>query len=345
MRVKPRIHVLRWLGAFLHCGWACTLSNGRLGRWQDVATTTKKTVHSTFENVPLFSSKACMSTVVEKGRFWLFCTMVWKKKKRGIFCENFITKFKVKGEVRRKMNFTYVRVCGVEGSGKSLFGQFFFVCEKEDREESSTKSLGGMTWPKDEMGSQIVFSESDISYPILVYQSRNNHSQAQAQRFPALTAPEPEFAVIFGSKWDPLTSAWCQGGARPERLAELPTGVSPLQKRIWKWDFYHCSSCNFFFHICFCHLWCELPLWSWSNVPLKFLACIRFLFKVVHENGRLRKFNRAREIEFNFFIDWTISMKFGTLAHHVPGYKTLLRFHNFCLGTWLWSFKVKKNTG
>ena len=98
------------------------------------------------------------------------------------------------------MNFTCVRVCDVEGRGKSLSGQFFFVCEKDDREESSTKSLGGTTRPKDEMGSQIVFSESDISYPILVYLSRNSNSQAQARRFPALKAPEPEFPVIFGSK-------------------------------------------------------------------------------------------------------------------------------------------------
>ena len=153
-----------------------------------------------------------------------------------------------------------VRVCGVEGRGKSLSGQFFFACEKDDREESSAKSLGGMTRPKDKMGSQIVSSESHISHPILVYLSRKNTSQAQAWRFPALTAPEPEFPVIFGSKWDPLTSALRQWGTSPERLAELPMGVSPLQKRIWKWDFYHCSSCNFFFHICFCHLWCELPL-------------------------------------------------------------------------------------
>ena len=58
------------------------------------------------------------------------------------------------------------------------------------------------------MGSQIVFSEFDIFHPILVYLSRNNNTQAQARRFPALTAPEPEFPVIFGSKWDPLTSAW-----------------------------------------------------------------------------------------------------------------------------------------
>ena len=130
--------------------------------------------------------------------------------------------------------------------------------------ESSTKSLGGMTRPKDEIGSQIVSSESDISHPILVCRSRNNDSQAQARRFPALTAPEPEFPVTFGSKWDPLTSAWRQGGggggASPERLAELPTSVSPLQKQISKRDFYHCSSCNFFFHICFCNLWRELPL-------------------------------------------------------------------------------------
>ena len=105
-----------------------------------------------------------------------------------------------------------VRVCGVEGCGKRLSGEFFFVCEKDDREESSTKSLGGMTRPKDEMGSQIFSSESDISHPILVNRSRNNNSQAQTRRFPALTAPEPEFPVIFGSKWDPPTSAWRQGG-------------------------------------------------------------------------------------------------------------------------------------
>ena len=39
-----------------------------------------------------------------------------------------------------------------------------------------------MTRPKDEMGSQIVSSESDISHPILCYLSRNNNSQAQFRR-------------------------------------------------------------------------------------------------------------------------------------------------------------------
>ena len=175
------------------------------------------------------------------------------------------TEARLKGEVRRKMNFTYVLGFVVLRDVVKVFpvSSSSFARKKTYLEESSTKSLGGMTRPKDEMGSQIVSSESDLSYPILVYQSQNNNSQAQARRFPALTAPEPGFPVIFGSKWDPLTSAWRQGGASPERLAELSTGVSPLQKRIWKWDFYHCSSRNFFFHICFCHLWCELPLCKW----------------------------------------------------------------------------------
>ena len=119
-----------------------------------------------------------------------------------------------------------------------------------------------MTQPKDEMGSQIVSSESDISRPILVYLSRNSDSQAQARHFPALIASEPEFPVIFGSKWDPLTSAWRQGGPSPERLAKLPTVVSPLQKRIWEWDFYHFSSCNFFFSHTFLSFMVRASPWS-----------------------------------------------------------------------------------
>ena len=67
----------------------------------------------------------------------------------------------------------------------------------------------------------------------------------------------------------------------------------------------------------------------WSNVSPKLLACIRFLYKVAHKIGPLRKFNRAREIEFNFIIAWTIFMKLGTLVHHVHGYKTCLRLFNF----------------
>ena len=62
---------------------------------------------------------------------------------------------------------------------------------------------------------------------------------------------------------------------------------------------------------------------SWSNVPPKLLACIGFPYKVVHKIGRLRKFNRSREIEFNFLTAWSISMKFGTLVQHARGYNML----------------------
>ena len=68
------------------------------------------------------------------------------------------------------------------------------------------------------------------------------------------------------------------------------------------------------------------PLWkpheiiqmkSCLNVQPKLLACIGFLCKVVHKSGRLRKFNCAREIEFNFLTIWNISI--GILVHHAPG--------------------------
>ena len=45
--------------------------------------------------------------------------------------------------------------------------------------------------------------------------------------------------------------------------------------------------------------------------------------QICTQNGRLRKFNRAREIELIFFIAWTIFMKPGTLVRHVHGYKSL----------------------
>ena len=99
------------------------------------------------------------------------------------------------------MNFTYMLGFVVVRDVVKVFPvSSSSFARKTTRGESSTKSLGGMTRPKDEMGSQIVSSESNIFHPILVYLSRNNNTQAQARRFPALTAPEPEFPVIFGSK-------------------------------------------------------------------------------------------------------------------------------------------------
>ena len=74
---------------------------------------------------------------------------------------------------------------------------------------------------------------------------------------------------------------------------------------------------------------------SWSSVPSKLLACIRFLYKVVPKIGRLRNFNRAREIDFKFSIAWTIFMKLGTFVYHAQSDKACLRFFNFCLEAWL----------
>ena len=77
---------------------------------------------------------------------------------------------------------------------------------KEDREESSTKSLGGMTRPKDEMGSQIISSESDICHSILVYLSRNNKLDIfQLWRLRSLN---------FQSFSDPSEIRWRVRGAR-----------------------------------------------------------------------------------------------------------------------------------
>ena len=77
--------------------------------------------------------------------------------------------------------------------------------------------------------------------------------------------------------------------------------------------------------------------------PPKLLACIGFLYKVVHTIGRLQKFNRSREIKFNFLTAWTISMKFGTLVQHAPDYKPLLQiFKSFAQGLSYGLLKSKK---
>ena len=58
------------------------------------------------------------------------------------------------------------------------------------------------------------------------------------------------------------------------------------------------------------------------------------------ENGSGKQWSLHAPV--NFLTAWTISMKVGTLVHHVPGYKYWLRFFNFCPGTSFWSFKGEK---
>ena len=183
------------------------------------------------------------------------------KKKSPHFREKCFVLSYLKGEIRRKMNFTYMLGFVVFRDVVTVFpvSSFSFARKTTGRNRARSHS-GAWCGLRTKWDFKLSLPNPDVSHLILVYLSRNNNSQAQARGFPALTAPEPEFSVIFGSKWDPLTSALRQGGVSSVRLAELSTGVSPLQERIWKGDFYHCSSCNIFFHISFCQSWCELPL-------------------------------------------------------------------------------------
>ena len=84
---------------------------------------------------------------------------------------------------------------------------------------------------------------------------------------------------------------------------------------------------------------------SWSNVPPKLLACIRFLYKVVHTIGRLRKFNRVREIALNFFTTWTMFMKLGTLVHHVHGNQMLPQMLQNLPTDLVMVFQIRKKRG
>ena len=107
--------------------------------------------------------------------------------------------------------------------------------------------------------------------------------------------------------------------AYSERLRQDP----PLDLSFWSFlTFLHHGIEKVEGHL-LCKLHKKIRRKSWSNVPPKLLAYIGFLYKVVHKIGRLRKFNRSREIEFNFLTAWTLSMKFGTLVHYVHGYKSL----------------------
>ena len=142
-----------------------------------------------------------------------------------------------------------------------------------------------MTRPKDEMGSQIVSSESDISHPILVYLrvSRNNNSpQAQARRFPGLWQRRAFGACHFSSHFriqvrsadecvapgrrQPRETRWTSDGRLSSPETNLKVGLLPL-------FFMHATSS---FTLCFCHLWCELPQQTnnkqiqvtWSNPEL-----------------------------------------------------------------------------
>ena len=52
-------------------------------------------------------------------------------------------------------------------------------------------------------------------------------------------------------------------------------------------------------------------------MPRKLLVSLGFLYKVVHKIGRLRKFNRSREIELNFLTAWTTYLILSSSRQHL----------------------------
>ena len=84
------------------------------------------------------------------------------------------------------MNFTYVLGFVVLRDVVKVFPvSSSLMARKTTGRNRAWSHSGCMTRHKDDMGSQIISSESYISHPILVYLSRNNNSQAQARRFAA----------------------------------------------------------------------------------------------------------------------------------------------------------------
>ena len=101
-----------------------------------------------------------------------------------------------------------------------------------------------MTRPKDEMGSQIVSSESDISHPIPVNLSRNNNFQAQARRFPTPNSSSNSSAAWIFSHFriqvrsadecvapgrrQPRETRWTSDGRLCSPETNLKVGLLPL---------------------------------------------------------------------------------------------------------------------
>ena len=166
----------------------------------------------------------------------------------------------VKGEVRRKMNFTYVLGFVVLRDVVKIFlvssSSFARKTTGRNRARSHSGAWRGLKTKWD-------LKLSLLSPTYLIRYLLSKSEQQLPSSGSTLSSSDSSGAWISSHFRIQVRSAdeyVAPGRRQPERVAVVPTGVSPLQKRIWKWDFYHCSSCNFFFHICFCHLWCELPL-------------------------------------------------------------------------------------
>ena len=173
----------------------------------------------------------------------------------------------LKGEVRRKMNFTFVLGFVVLRDVVNVFSvsspAFARKTTRKKRARSHSRARRDLMTKSDLKLVAWLLPVLAWSWPDVAI----DRESSLAYRSVAALAQKDD---PFQSFTDPSEIRWHRYGAREA----LPTAVSFLQKRIWKWDFYHWSSCNFFFHICFCHLWCGLPL-KCQRTSMHTYACTR----------------------------------------------------------------------
>ena len=136
-----------------------------------------------------------------------------------------------------------------------------------------------------------------------------------------------EFLCGFHRKWPSTPSPIMMQKSKTWPITQV-NGVRPLfifvsHPLIWvfghSWRFLHHGIEEVETHL----LWEfheNIQRKSWSNVSPKLHACIGFVYKVVHKNGRLRKFNRICQIEFKVAQNWILFPKCGVFFcsnHHI----------------------------
>ena len=81
---------------------------------------------------------------------------------------------------------------------------------------------------------------------------------------------------------------------------------------------------------------------SWSNVPPKLLTCIWFLSKLYTKSAVSENSIVLGRLNLTFLSLGLSLWNLARLFIMFMATKYCLRFFNFCLGTWLWSFKFEK---
>ena len=137
--------------------------------------------------------------------------------------------------------------------------------------------------------------------------AKNSHNWRWAYTFPCQkfalfvspftlpVSPFTERSLLWrwNSQW--VHTFHCQKSFRPLCSPSFKAGP-PLDLSFWSFlTFLHHGIEKVERHLLW-KFYKKIQRKSWSNVPPKLVACIGFLYKVVHKIGRLRKFNRSRGI-------------------------------------------------